>query len=416
MMAGVPRVLHVLSQRPSLTGSGVTLDALVSHAAAAGWDQQVVVGVPTDDPCPTVGGLALERVQPLRFGAGELDFPVPGMSDVMPYPSTRFAAMTADQLDRYGEAWRRHVGAVVGLFQPDLIHSHHLWLVSALLKDIAAGLPVVTQCHATGFRQMELCPHLEPGVRRGCARNDRFLVLHRGHAEQLARQLGVSGDRVHVVGAGFREDLFHARGRAPARPPRLMYVGKLSAAKGLPWLLDAFARLIERRPGLELHVAGSGAGPEADGLRARMAALAPAVVLHGQLPQAALADLMRRCTVCVLPSFYEGLPLVLVEALACGCRLVATALPGVLEQLAPHVGTALELVPLPRLAGVDTPEQADLPELVDRLEAALERTIDRPPLGDPTVTLPGSLEPMTWAAVFRRVEAVWLDVLAATAP
>ena len=54
--------------------------------------------------------------------------------------------------------------------------------------------------------------------------------------------------------------------------------------------------------------------------------LVPLVTMHGQLDQPALADLMRRCAVCVLPSFYEGVPLVLVEAAACGCRLVSTDL------------------------------------------------------------------------------------------
>ena len=43
------RVLHVLSQRPSLTGSGVTLDGVVRHAAAAGSEQRVVCGVPASD-------------------------------------------------------------------------------------------------------------------------------------------------------------------------------------------------------------------------------------------------------------------------------------------------------------------------------------------------------------------------------
>ena len=54
-----------------------------------------------------------------------------------------------------------------------------------------------------------------------------------------------------------------------------------------------------------------------------MLSMAPAVTLHGQLNQPQLAVLMRRCGVCVLPSFYEGLPLVLIEAAACGCRIVA---------------------------------------------------------------------------------------------
>ncbi len=154
------KILHTLSQRPSLTGSGVTLDALVLHASRAGWDQRVVVGVPVEDPHPAVGGLAPGQVHPLVFGTGELDFPVPGMSDVMPYPSTRFSKMTPVQIDTYRSAWRGHLRKVIAEFQPDVIHAHHVWLLSSLLKDVAPGIPVVNQCHATGLRQMTLCPHL----------------------------------------------------------------------------------------------------------------------------------------------------------------------------------------------------------------------------------------------------------------
>ena len=84
--------------------------------------------------------------------------------------------------------------------------------------------------------------------------------------------------------------------------------------------------------------------------------MAPSVVQHGQLSQPELAEVARRSTVCVLPSFYEGLPLVLVEALACGCRLVATELPGIVEELAPRLGDALTMVELPSLeTGRPTP-------------------------------------------------------------
>jgi glycosyltransferase involved in cell wall biosynthesis len=407
----MPTVLHLLSQRPSLTGSGITLDALVRNAADGGWNQHVVVGVPSAEVGPEVGGLPSDRIHPLRFETEELRFPVPGMSDVMPYPSTRFSSMDDLMIDRYLNAWRRHLSGVLDILQPDLVHSHHLWLMSSILKDVTSELPVFAQCHATGFRQMELCPHLADRVRAGCRRIDRFGVLHQAHAKQLADTLSVPEQRVHMVGAGYREDLFHARGRQRQNPPRLLYVGKYSSAKGLPWLLDAVQRLGEDGLSFELHVVGTGSGTEADELATRMDSMAPLVVRHGQLSQAALAKLMRRSAVCVLPSFYEGLPLVIVEAFACGCRVVSTALPGVVEQLAAPLGDALDVVELPAMLGIDAPVESEVPAFSARLATAIERALGAPPLGDPAITRPDSLAALTWGAVFRRVEAIWKTLL-----
>lgn len=421
----MPRVLHLLSQRPSLTGSGVTLDALVRHAARSGWDQHVVVGVPTEDRGITIQDLTADRVHPLFFGGegetgSDLPFPVAGMSDVMPYPSTRFSSLGSTRIETYRDVWRRHLGRVVAETRPDMIHSHHVWLMSALLKDIAE-VPVVTHCHATGLRQMALCPHLAEDVRAGCRRNDRFVVLHGGHARDLAGALDVAPERIAVVGAGYREGFFHRHPGSvaegwEARRNRLVYVGKLAAAKGVPWLLDAFERLAARRPGLELHVAGAGGGEEGDALRRRMEAMGaerpPRVVFHGMLGQKELAGVLRRCSVCVLPSFYEGLPLVLVEALACGCRLVSTELPGVIGELAPHLGEALDRVPLPRLESVDRPVPDDLPAFVEALTETLGRALDKPPLEVRAEVL----QPFTWGAVFQRVEAVWRGLVNSPTP
>ena len=403
------RVLHALSQRPSLTGSGITLEAMVRHANDAGHEQRVVVGVPIDEPRPEVGGLNRDQVCPLEFGRPPLDFAVPGMSDVMPYPSTRFSALTEDQVTRYRRAWANHLRPILSDFRPDVIHSHHLWLMSAELKDIAPDIPVLTQCHATGIRQMELCPHLADQVREGCSHIDAFAVLHRGHANELERCLAISRDRIHQVGAGYRNDLFYAPAVTPE--PALLYVGKYSSAKGVPWLLDAFQRVSAHRPGLKLHVAGGGSGEEADALRARMDRMAPSVVQHGQLSQPQLAEVARRSTVCVLPSFYEGLPLVLVEALACGCRLVATELPGIAEELAPRLGDALTMVELPRLETVDRPHPDDLPAFVGQLEAAIENALDAPPIDDPARNTSETLSHFTWETVFDRVETIWKSLV-----
>ena len=407
-----PKVLHLLSQRPSLTGSGVTLDALVRHAAEAGWEQQVVVGTPASAPEPAVGGLPQKRISPVLFGQGDLDFPLPGMSDIMPYPSSRWSDLDEEQIRRYRGAWTAHLSDLAAEFQPDVIHTHHLWLMSALVKDVWPDVPVVTHCHATGFRQMALCPHLAGQVKRDVRRNDHFVALHGGQAHTLSESLDISLQRVSVVGAGYRENVFYTRTPDDdvGTQDQLLYAGKLARAKGLPWLLDAVEHLSRRDPSVVLHVAGGGTGPESERIRNRMNELGASVRFHGRLDQQELASLMRRCAVFVLPSFYEGLPLVLVEALACGCRLVCTALPSVEGELAPHLGAALDLVQLPRLRDVDEPREEDLPQFVESLEGALSASLARSLLGEPEKHLPGVLEHFTWGSVFGRVERIWSDV------
>jgi glycosyltransferase involved in cell wall biosynthesis len=396
----VPRILHVLSQRPSLTGSGVTLEAIVRRARS--WDQHVACGVPEGEE-PEVGGLDPGRIHPLRFGNDRLPYPVPGMSDVMPYASTRFAEMSPAQVSGYRRAWAEHLSGVIASFEPDVVHAHHVWIVASLLKDLTRA-PVIAHCHATGLRQLRLCAHLASGVAAGCARNDAFLVQDRDRLDELSAALDVPAERIRVVGAGYDEETFHARGRRPLG--RIAYAGKYSSAKGLPWLLDAFEIVSARHPGLELHVAGSGSGAEAVSIERRMRETRH-VVLHGQLSQAGLAGLLRSCEVMALASFYEGVPLVLVEAAASGCRLVATGLPGVVAHLSPHLGDALEVVPPPRLAGVDVPEREDLPGFVSGLARAIEDALARPPLPD----MSAALEPFTWSAVFARIERVWRELV-----
>lgn len=407
------KILHVLSQRPSRTGSGITLSSVIRLARLAGWDQAAVVGVPAGDQPPAVGGLGRQSIHPVSFqgedqasGRSDLDFPVPGMSDVMPYPSSVWSTLSANQLDRYRQVWKRRLKEVLENYQPDLIHTNHLWLVSSLIKDIAPSLPVVVTCHATGLRQLDLCPHLAPEVIQGCARNDRFLVLRKDHARQLKSLLSLAAEKIRWVGVGFREDIFRFSPHCPGqRDQNLLFVGKYSHSKGLPCLLDAVAALREQHPQLRLQVAGSGSGPEADQLRSRMRSMAPQVVMRGQLGQEDLADLMHQCRVCVLPSFYEGVPLVLAEAAACGCRLVATDLPGITEQIAPVVGSLLETVPRPRMSGIDTPVAEDLPAFNQALAQAINRALQTPPAP------PANLESLTWTAVFQRVQSVWKELL-----
>jgi len=104
------------------------------------------------------------------------------------------------------------------------------------------------------------------------------------------------------------------------------------------------------------------------------------------------------------------LPLVVLEALASGCRVVTTALPGVVEVLGGCDPEAILMVPRPRLLGQDTPHPEDEAGFVRDLAAALERQIlaarEAPEVDRQTVA--ELLDYYSWSQVFARVEQVYL--------
>ncbi len=403
-------VLHILAQRPGRTRSGITLEALVRHCVQAGYEQAVVIGVPATDRDITVGDLPASRIFPLTFAdnadpkiPAALDFPVPGMSDVMPYESTVYSRMTAAQLEQYESAWRAHLASVRNTLDADILHVHHAWIVASIARQIWPDTPLVLHTHGTALRQAALCPQIATRVRPHIERVDHCVVLHAEHQLAYASTFGIPLDRITVVGAGYREDLFHETHDETTRDTkRILYAGKLSSAKGLPWLLDAFERIRDTEPGATLALAGSGTGDEAAAITARAHGL-DGVTLLGALDQAALADEMRASGTFILPSFYEGLPLVLVEAAACGCRLVSTALPGVQQALADPFEDRLLLVALPPMASIDAIDSSHEAQFIEHLADAMRRSIAQH--APPSATLRS--RPFTWNAVTQRIEAIW---------
>jgi colanic acid/amylovoran biosynthesis glycosyltransferase len=121
------------------------------------------------------------------------------------------------------------------------------------------------------------------------------------------------------------------RGRPEDAPLRILTVGRLVPEKGAPVLVAAVERL--RALGVRAHLTVVGAGPLSDQLaeQVRAAALTDAVDLVGPVGQEDLPELYREADVFCLPSFAEGLPVVLMEAMASGCPVVTTAIAGIPE-------------------------------------------------------------------------------------
>ena len=115
------------------------------------------------------------------------------------------------------------------------------------------------------------------------------------------------------------------------RGKQLIFVGRLAAVKGLPILIEAFARVRALHPEAQLSIVGD--GPERGAAEARVASLdlGAAVTFHGSQSSDAVAELLARADVMVLPSFAEGVPVVLMEAMASTLPVVASRVAGVQE-------------------------------------------------------------------------------------
>ena len=216
--------------------------------------------------------------------------------------------------------------------QADLLHAH--WLAAGAVA-MTLGRPYVVQVWGTDVELARRVPWLvRPIMRRA------RLVLAASHAlADAARELGAHEVRVVPSGVSIPTSV-----GAPEEPPHLLYVGRLSAEKGV---LD----LVEAARGLPLRVVGDGP------LRARVPGAA------GFVPPGELGPWYERAAVVVAPSRREGYGVVVREAMAWGRPVVASAVGGLLDAVEDEV-TGLRVAP------------GDVPAL----RAALERLLAEPGL------------------------------------
>jgi glycosyltransferase involved in cell wall biosynthesis len=403
-------LLHVLSQRPDSTGSGIYIQAMLREAADRGHRNFLVAGIPHDQPA-LLDGKADDNCAFVRFGGPDIALPIVGMSDVMPYASARFCDLSSGELQAYEDAFTQRLERVLQRFTPHVIHSHHLWIVSALVRRLAPGIPMVTTCHGSDLRQFQNCPHLRGRVLEGCRRLDAVMALSEAQKENIVQLYGLPAEKIFVVGAGYNDRLFSLEAKPAPDPVQIVYAGKLSNAKGVPWLLRSLSTITD--PAWELHLVGGGSGEEQAACLALARQLGDRVRVHGAVTQAALAGIMKTAHLFVLPSFYEGLPLVVLEALASGCRIVATDLPGVVELLGDTAADFVTLVARPRLVNIDQPLAEDEGPFEMRLAGALQSQIEAAArrLDIDRTPVQSKLDAYTWGGVFQKVHGVYEYVL-----
>lgn len=401
------KILHLISQHPESTGSGYYIQNIIRQAEAAGHQSFLVAGI-SGNNVPQLDCIHPDSCHFVHFNHGDkLDFTIPGMSDVMPYPSSVFGELSSKQLDAYELEFSNAIVRAVNRFSPTVIHSHHLWLASAVARKQLPMIPMVTSCHSTDLRQFQQCPHLRERLLAPCQTIDRILSLSKSQAIEISKLYSIPSHQIDIVGGGYDEHLFTLQEKEKAPQVQMLYGGKLSFAKGVDVLLRTVQSMDEES--IHLHLAGSGFGEEERHCLELAEKAGGSVTVHGRLSQLELSKLMGRCHLFILPSFYEGLPLVLLEALASGCRIITTNLTGCKELLADADPDLVEHIELPSMIQIDRPEPETLPIIEERLAKAIHSMVARvvaspSPKAEKIQEITSNF---SWNAVFRRITAAY---------
>lgn len=149
---------------------------------------------------------------------------------------------------------------------------------------------------------------------------------------QLCRWAGfATWDRLNVVHCGIEPDRFDTPAPLPEGPLRLVSVGRFVEQKGQMVLVQAMAALRASHPDLHLTLVGD--GPMRADLEAAIAqaGLDRQITLSGWLDEAGVRAALNAAHVLALPSFAEGLPMVVMEAMAAGRPVVSTLIAGTPE-------------------------------------------------------------------------------------
>ncbi|NHI91817.1 MAG: glycosyltransferase [Candidatus Lokiarchaeota archaeon] len=420
-----PKILRIICQRPFFTGSGVNLIELIKQTKKAGFEQFIIFGHPIGEPYPLNKIIDPKFTLPVYFDnemtseKGEINFPVAGMSDRMPYDSTRFSEFDEKMLETYLSVFARKINKAIKIFDPNIIHSHHLWLITALCRVLHPKLPILGTCHNTALRQLVLANQL-----RNFTKPIKYLnaisVLNDNQKQLVKKAFNFKNleveNKFYVVGTGFNTDIFyHLKQQKKSLHKKIIYVGKLSKAKGVPELIKAIQELLkESNLDFELLLAGSGAGEEKDQILELSKGHKNKIRFLGQLNQQALAKYFRECELFILPSYFEGLPSVLIESLACGCNAIVTDLPGIKETITSTCGEfdQISYLPLPKMNSIDQPFEEDIEFFIKKIKEAIQYQLNQEKLANANPIIPEKIKSnFSWKAIFEKYLEIYTKLL-----
>ena len=368
------RILHVLAQLPIKTGSGVYFTNVIEGLKNFDVEQAAIYATTSEYNFNFV-----DEKYEVEFQGEDISFPIVGMSDIMPYENTLYKNMTDDMMEEWQKVFRKKLEAAKAEFKPDVIITHHLWILSSIVCDVFKDKKVIGICHNTDIRQAEKNPEMKDKYVKNLGKLDKILALSSGVIEGISSIYNYSKERIVNIGAGYNEKIFYPVKKYEKNDNvKILYAGKFDESKGFYELIKAFRLLEEKDGNVELELIGN----LKDEDRPRVEKLvgdSTKIRIYNAVDQVHLGEIMRHKDVFILPSYFEGLGLIAVEALGSGLRVVATEIEGLIEFLGDKINNSeiIEYIKMPTIYDTDKAVEEEKPAFINRIVEALELMIER---------------------------------------
>jgi glycosyltransferase involved in cell wall biosynthesis len=297
------RILYVTSlYLPWLGGLEVLASQLVGELRGRGHELAVVTAV--NDSGAPLGVAEVEGARVLRTDAYHL-------------------AARLDPTELLHR--RREIRNFVDDFAPDVVHAHDAGpMLVAYERAVRRPRPLVVTLHNV---MTLLAPATVPFLAGALRRADRVTGVSADVVADTLTWAPWLGDRISLVRNAVAPPGPSA-GPVPDGPPRLLCVGRLAAQKGFDRALDALARVVASEPRAHLTIVG--VGPDRGALADQIARLGLErhATLRGRVEHHEIGPLLAASTALVMPSRFEGLPLVALEAAWMARPVVGSDVPG----------------------------------------------------------------------------------------
>ena len=279
---------------------------------------------------------------------GSLEFNFPCM-DLHPRSSFLFDYMTKEQIQEYDKSFRTAIEEEIKEFKPDVIHSQHIWILSGLLKDY--NIPYVITSHGAEFityKKTNTFDNYGFNAIDGC---EKVIAISNDNMEEIINKFPKAKDKLEFIKNGYNSNEFFIEDVNKKEILKklsideefekiVLFVGRISKLKGIDVLLKA-AEIYENSNVLTLIVGDGDYKEELNILKEKLKL--KNVVFLGSEEHSELRELYNISDVLVLPSRKEALPLVAIEALACGTPAIVTNQSGMDEIINKDVGLIFEM-------------------------------------------------------------------------